>query len=111
MVASSRDIIKSKGSEIMTYFLTDDTPLASYLYLKGETIMEGTLENPNHKKRRLFIFQKTRDLMQNRQDFYDRVTTVEPLEYMESRRHISRYLKVTVRDADKYLNDTINTEV
>lgn len=95
----------------MNYFLTDDTPLAAYLYLQGEVIMEGTVHNPNHKKRRLFIFQETDSLLQHRKDFYERDAQVEPLEYMESRRHISRYLKVTVRDADRYLNDTITTEV
>lgn len=87
----------------MKHFLTDDTALASYLYLQGITIIEGTLENPNHRRRRYFVFREEPRITQLQEEFYGRVSVVVPLDYQEARTHISRFLKVDIENPNDFL--------
>lgn len=89
------------------YFTTDDTALATYLYMKGVTIMEGTTTNPAHRKRRMFIFINEPKVKSLQHKFYGRTATVIPLDYQEARAHISRFLKLDVAKPERFLDDTI----
>lgn len=89
------------------YYLTDDTALAQYLYLRGIGLLEGTIPNPNHNKRRFFIFEAHKAIPKLREEFYNRTSLVVPLEYQEARTHISRFLKVDLPNPQQYLNDTM----
>lgn len=92
----------------MKYFLTDDTGFAAYLYLRGLHILEGTIENPEMRRRRFFVFEQHEIIAKLKEEFYARSPVLlSPLEYTEARTYISRFLKQDI-DKSKYtLNDTI----
>ena len=92
----------------MKHFLTDDTGFAAYLYLRGLTILEGTVGNPRFRRRRFFVFEMHEMIPRLKEEFYARSPVlIAPLEYTEARTYISRYLKQDI-DKSKYtLNDTI----
>lgn len=80
------------------YFVTDDTALATYLYVKGLQFVEATLTNRNNPKRKKFIIIDTPDRPMYEQEFYSRTSLVVPLDYHDAKVAISRFLKVTVPD-------------
>lgn len=89
------------------YYLTDDTALAQYLYLRGVGILEGTIHNPNHNRRRFFVFEQHDEIPALREEFYNRTSVVVPLDYQEARTYISRFLKIDLSNPERYLNGTI----
>lgn len=80
------------------YFVTDDTALATYLYLKGLQFIEATLTNRDNPKRKKFIMIDTPERPTFEQEFYSRTSLVVPLDYHDAKVAISRFLKVTVAD-------------
>lgn len=80
------------------YFVTDDTALATYLYLCGMEFVKATLVNRNNPRRKKFIIFDTPERPQMEDEFYKRTTKVTPLDYHEARVEISRLLKKTVPD-------------
>lgn len=93
----------------MKVFLTDDTGLAAYLYLRGVHILEGTVANPENRRRRFFVFETHEVISRLKEEFYARSPVLmSPLEYTEARTFISRYLKQDLDKAKYSLNDTIS---
>lgn len=87
----------------MKYYPTDDTALASFLYLKGVKIVQGTTPNPKHPRRRFFIFIEDGKLADLIKQFYERRALVVPIEYQEARTYISRFLKVDIKNPKEYI--------
>lgn len=81
------------------YFVTDDTALATFLYMKGFTFIEATLTNRNNPKRKKFIMYDRPDREQLEDDFYKRrPMLVAPLDYHDAKVAVSRFLRTTVED-------------
>lgn len=80
------------------YFVTDDTALATYLYLKGMQFVEATLTNRDNPKRKKFIIIDEPIRPQLEEEFYSRTSVVVPLDYHDAKVAVSRFLKVTVTD-------------
>ena len=93
----------------MKVFLTDDTGLAAYLHLRGVRVLEGTVANPENRRRRFFVFETHEIIPRLKDEFYARSPVLlSPLEYTEARTYISRFLKLDL-DKSKYaLNDTMS---
>ena len=80
------------------YFVTDDTALATYLYLKGMQFIEATLTNRDDPKRKKFIMIDAPERPQFEHEFYNRTSLVVPLDYHDAKVAVSRFLKTTVSD-------------
>ena len=80
------------------YFVTDDTALAAYLYMKGLKFLEATLENRDNPRRKKFIAIDSPERKVLEQEFYMRTSVVVPLDYHDAKVAVSRFLKVTVKD-------------
>ena len=94
--------------EQQKYFVTDDTALAAYLYLKGMKFIEATLSNRNNRDRKKFIIFDHPERVTYESEFYARRSVVVPLEYHEAKVAVSRYLKVTVDDPRPASNKLVN---
>lgn len=90
------------------YFVTDDTALAAFLYMKGMVFVEATMTNRNNPRRKKFIIHDLPERRQLEEAFYKREAVVIPLDYHDARVAISRFLKRTVDDprppTEKLLN-------
>jgi hypothetical protein len=80
------------------YFVTDDTALAAFLYMKGMVFVEATLTNRNNPRRKKFIIRDVPERIVLEKAFYQRQAVVVPLDYHDARVAVSRFLKVTVDD-------------
>lgn len=80
------------------YFVTDDTALAAFLYMKGMVFIEATLTNRDNPHRKKFILHEVPERAQLEKDFYGRTALVIPLDYHDARVAVSRFLKRTVED-------------
>lgn len=79
---------------------TDDTALAAYLNLKGITFIHGTIKT-EVKKRRAFVFKEDDGVYKMIQEFYQREAMVSPLDFQESRRQVSTWLKNDITNSIK----------
>lgn len=80
------------------YFVTDDTALAAYLYMKGMKFVEATLTNRDNPRRKKFVIYDLPARKQLEDEFYMRTSVIVPLDYHDARVAVSRFLKVTVED-------------
>lgn len=80
------------------YFVTDDTALAAFLYMKGLKFIEATLTNRDNPRRKKFIMKDVPEREGLEKDFYMRTAVVIPLDYHDARVAVSRFLKRTVED-------------
>lgn len=79
----------------MRYKTTDDTALASFLYLHDVKFLHGTVPT-DHPKRRAFVFEDFDGLAELVEAFYNRTEQVAPLDFQEARAAISKYLKTDI---------------
>lgn len=80
------------------YFVTDDTALAAFLYMKGLRFVEATLTNRDNPRRKKFIIYDVPERIELEEGFYKRTMVVVPLDYHDARVAVSRFLKRTVDD-------------
>lgn len=80
------------------YFVTDDTALAAFLYMKGLTFVEATLTNRDNPRRKKFIIHDVPERKALEDSFYHREAVVVPLDYHDAKVAVSKFLKRTVSD-------------
>lgn len=79
----------------MKFLSTDDTALATYLYLNNVDFIKGTVRT-EVKKRRAFIFKEQAGIYKMIDDFYNNRVVVKPLDYQQARSQISKWLKTDI---------------
>lgn len=85
--------------EDVEYFVTDDTALATFLYMNGFKFIEATLTNRNNRNRKQFIMYDRADREQLEHEFYSRKQiSMAPLDFHDAKVAVTRFLKVTVED-------------
>lgn len=82
----------------MKYFVTDDTALASYLYLCGMRFEPGTIWGDDSRWRKKYVIHDTPERPKYEEEFYLRQSHVVPLDYNDARVAVSKLLKRKIRD-------------